>query len=391
MRIGAIGVGQAGGRILDTFVYNNIWGGRKDILPLTLAINAAKSDLLGLSSVPTRDRILLGHTLVKGHGAGANPEMGAKVAADDSRNIRRAIAERATHKVDAFLLFLGLGGGTGAGAVPVIAQMLKEIYKEPVYVLGALPSQSEGSLYAGNAAKSLRNLTESADGILLFDNNIWQRDAVSVRRSYEQMNLEVVKSLQVLFACGEETSPDRVGFKVVDASDIINSISGFASFGYSGWIKSWGEILKTSGKSALHMGKGSFDTLDPANRVLSLIQGAASGRLSCDCDIKSATKALVVVAGNPNDMNKEGMDRGKSWLEEATGGAEIRGGDYPSPYGRELLASVLFSGLKEIPVLKALIERAQSTKMKGGKETRSQLYRALPTAKSGGGSEQRAE
>ena len=66
MRIGAIGVGQAGGRILDAFVYNNIWGGHKDVLPLTLAINAAKADLLGLSSVPRKDRILLGHTLVKG-------------------------------------------------------------------------------------------------------------------------------------------------------------------------------------------------------------------------------------------------------------------------------------------------------------------------------------
>src|SRR5437660_6993894 len=88
MRIGAIGVGQAGGRILDAFVYNNIWGGHKDVLPLTLAINAAKADLLGLSSVPKKDRILLGHTLVKGHGAGGNPEMWSKVAEDDKRNIR---------------------------------------------------------------------------------------------------------------------------------------------------------------------------------------------------------------------------------------------------------------------------------------------------------------
>ena len=193
MRIGAIGVGQAGGRILDAFVYNNIWGGHKDVLPLTLAINAAKADLLGLSSVPRKDRILLGHTLVKGHGAGGNPEMGSKVAEDDKRNIRRAVGERSTHRVDAFLIFLGLGVGTGAGASPVISQMLKEVYKEPVYALGVLPSQSEGSLYAGNAARSLRALTESADGILLFDNNIWQRDGVTVKRSYDQMNLEIVR------------------------------------------------------------------------------------------------------------------------------------------------------------------------------------------------------
>ena len=308
--------------------------------------------------------------------------MGSKVAEDDKRNIRRAVGERSTHRVDAFLIFLGLGGGTGAGASPVICQMLKEVYKEPVYALGVLPSQSEGSLYAGNAARSLRALTESADGILLFDNNIWQRDGVTVKRSYDQMNLEIVRSLQVLFAAGEEASPEHVGGKVIDASDIINSIQGFASFGYSGWVKSWSEVLKDTGKRALGGKKGTFEQLDPANRILSLIQGAAAGRLSCDCDIKSSSKALVVVAGNPNEMNKEGMDRAKQWLEEATGGAEIRGGDYPSPYARELISSVLFSGLKEIPVLKALIERAQSSKTKGAKETRGQLYKALPSAKS---------
>jgi len=379
MRIGAIGVGQAGGRILDAFVYNNIWGGHKDVLPLTLAINAAKADLLGLSSVPRKDRLLLGHTLVKGHGSGGNPEMGSKVAEDDKRNIRRAIGERSTHRVDAFLVFLGLGGGTGAGASPVITQMLKEVYKEPVYALGVLPSQSEGSLYAGNAARSLRSLTESADGILLFDNNIWQRDGVTVKRSYDQMNLEIVKSLQVLFAAGEQTSPGKVGMKVIDASDISNSIQGFATFGSSGWTKSWGQVIKETGKKAISGRGGSIEQLDPANRVLSLIQSAATGRLSCDCDIRTASRALAIVAGNPNEMNKEGMDRGKQWLEEATGGAEVRGGDYPSPNARELVSSVLFSGLKEVPVLKALIERGAAAKFKGGKESRAQLYRALPT------------
>src|SRR5207244_13383703 len=120
MRIGAIGVGQAGGRILDAFVYNNLWGGHKDVLPLTLAINAAKADLLGLSSVPRKDRLLLGHTLVKGHGSGGNPEMGSKVAEDDKRNIRRAIGERSTHRVDVFIICLWLVRGLVAVASTIM-------------------------------------------------------------------------------------------------------------------------------------------------------------------------------------------------------------------------------------------------------------------------------
>ncbi len=336
---------------------------------------------MGLTSVPKQDRLLIGNTVVKGHVVGANPEMEAKVAEEDERHIRRAIAERATHQVDAFLIFLGLGGGTGSGASPIIARMIKEVYREPVYAVGILPSESEGSLYSGNAARSLRALTEVADGILLFDNNIWQREGTALKQSFEQMNNEVVKPLHTIFAAGEASNSGRVGTKVIDASDIINSIEGFAAFGYSGWTKSWSEVLKDTGKRALMREKTSVDQLDPANRVFSLIQGAAAGRLSVDCDIKSATKTLVVVAGNPNEMNKEGIDRGKAWLEEITGGAEVRGGDYPLPHSRELVSSVLFSGLKEIPVLKSLIERSQIKKTKKAKMTKSQLYRALPSIK----------
>ncbi len=381
MRVGAIGVGQAGGRILDLFVYQNYYAGHKDVLPLTLAVNAAKSDLMGLSSVPKQDRLLIGHTMVKGHGAGANAEVGAKVAEEDSRSIRRAISERATHQVDAFLIFLGLGGGTGSGASPVIARMLKEIYREPVYVVGALPAESEGSLYATNAVRSLKAISEPADGILLFDNNIWQREGTAIKSSFDQMNQEVVKPLHNIFAAGEATGSGHVGTKVIDASDVINSIQGFASYGYSGWTKSWTDVLKDTGKRALMREKTSVDQLDPANRIFSLVQGAAAGRLSVDCDIKTASKALVVVSGNPGEMNREGMDRGKAWLEEVTGGAEIRGGDYPQPHSRELVCSVLFSGLKEIPVLKSLIERSQVKKTKKAKVTKGQLYRALPNIK----------
>ncbi|MDG6929107.1 MAG: cell division protein [Nitrososphaerota archaeon] len=367
--------------MLDLFVYQNYYGGSKDVLPLTLAINAAKSDLLGLTSVPKSDRILIGRTMVKGHGVGANPDVGAKIASEDGRSIRRAIAERATHQVDAFLIFLGLGGGTGAGASPVIAKMLKEIYREPVYVLGALPSESEGALYARNAAKSLKALTESADGILLFDNNIWQREGVAIKQSFEQMNAEIVRPLHTIFAAGEATTSGTVGTKVIDASDVINSVEGFAAFGFSGWTKSWGDVLKDAGKRAMMKEKSSLDQLDPANRIFSLVQGAAAGHLSVDCDIKTASKALVVVAGNANEMNREGMDRAKAWIQEMTGGAEVRGGDYPHPRSRELMSSVLFSGLKEVPALQILIERSQIKKPKG-KTSRDRLYGALPDVRS---------
>ncbi|TDA28147.1 MAG: cell division protein, partial [Archaeoglobi archaeon] len=69
MRLFLIGFGQAGGKILDMFVENEKMRG-SNIRMRWLAVNSARADLLGLRHVPMRDRILIGQTVVKGHGVG---------------------------------------------------------------------------------------------------------------------------------------------------------------------------------------------------------------------------------------------------------------------------------------------------------------------------------
>ncbi|MCK4475679.1 MAG: hypothetical protein KAU16_03035, partial [Methanophagales archaeon] len=202
MRVFVIGYGQAGGRIADTFLEFAKRTGQNFVIR-ALAINTAKSDLMGIKNIPMEDRLLIGETLTKGHGIGADNELGAKVATDEIYTIQSAIDKRGSHQVDAFLLIAGLGGGTGSGGAPVLARRLKKLYEEPVYGLGILPAKGEGSLYSLNAARSLMTFMKEVDNLFLFDNDAWKTGGETVKEAYMDINEEIVRRFGILFGAGE--------------------------------------------------------------------------------------------------------------------------------------------------------------------------------------------
>ncbi|MFW5918353.1 MAG: cell division protein, partial [Haloferacaceae archaeon] len=142
MKLAMIGFGQAGGKIVDKFLEYDARTGA-DIVRAAIAVNTAKADLLGLENVPRENRVLIGQSRVKGHGVGADNELGAEIAEEDIDEVQGAIDAIPVHEVDAFLIVAGLGGGTGSGGSPVLAKHLKRIYTEPVYGLGVLPGSDE--------------------------------------------------------------------------------------------------------------------------------------------------------------------------------------------------------------------------------------------------------
>jgi len=354
MRLAVIGVGQAGGRVADLLTNFSIWSGYK-IVPMSLAVNTAKSDLMGLKTIPMKNRVLVGKTRVKGHGVGLDSELGSKIFKDDIHSIRRALAEgEVHHSIDAFMVIAGLGGGTGSGGAPVIARDLKEFYDEPVYATGILPTDDEGMIMVKNAVKSLQGLSETVDSVILFDNNMWKREGLPILESYNYMNYELTKPLKILLETGEVTSQERVGVKVIDASDVIRTLHEFTVAGHSDIRKPLGERLKDS-VNHLFIEKTSIDELDPALKCFSAVRTAAM-RLTADCSLKDVRKALMIIAGPPGDLNREGIEKGKGWLEQITGG-EVRGGDYPTPRSTKLSGTVLFSGLRSPPRIKALMDK----------------------------------
>ena len=134
-----------------------------------------------------------------------------------------------------------------------------------------------------------------------------------------------------------------VGEMVVDSSEIINTLrgGGITSVGYAisdvistrtkqqrGIFGGPGEIKdKFGGKKEANeqvlMGE------DRSAKIVGLVRRAMLGRLTLPCDYSTAERALVLVAGPPDEMDRKGVEKAKSWVEENIAGVEVRGGDYP--------------------------------------------------------------
>ena len=352
MRLCVVGIGQAGGRVADLFATfsRNEWKHHGDIVPVTLAINTAKADLMGLKAIEKKHRILIGQTWVKGHGTGTNNELGAKIMQGEAHNVNRALDSLGTHNIDAFLVIAGLGGGTGSGGAPALVRHIKDYHSDPVYGLAILPARDEGRLMGFNSARSLLALEKACDSLIIFDNDSWKREGTSVAKSYHNMNLMMVRPFGYLLGPGESESGRKIGVKVVDAGDIINTFRGLSVIGYA--EKEIERSFSPFNKS------DSMERLNTSTLCHSVIKSAATpGNLTAKCDVTDAEKALLVVSGPPEQLDREGIEMGRKYLEDAVWGGEVRGGDYPIPKSRSLVGVVLLSGIVLVPRVKEILDR----------------------------------
>jgi cell division GTPase FtsZ len=368
MRVFFIGFGQAGGKVVDMFIEQDRVSNSNNFRGIV--VNTARTDLMGLKHIELKDRILIGQTVVKGHGVGTDNVTGARIAADEIDSIVNAIDTRGTHDIDAFVIVAGLGGGTGSGGAPVLARHLKRIYREPVYALGLIPAPEEGRLYTYNAARSLSTLVNEADNVFVFDNAAWKNEGESVKTAYSRLNDEIVRRFGVLFRAGE-VGKAGVGEMVVDSSEVINTLrgGGISSVGYAVT-----EVVSERTKQKKGFFGGLRDTFskkeqteevltgeDKSAKIIALVRRAMLGRLTLPCDYSTAERALVLVAGNPAEMDRKGVEKAKSWVEENIAGVEVRGGDYPvnSNY---VAAVVVLATIGEAPRVRELFEIAKQTK-----------------------------
>ncbi len=384
MRIFFIGFGQAGGKIVDMFIAQDKKLDTKSFRGIV--VNTARTDLMGLKTIPMKDRILIGQTVVKGHGVGTDNAAGAKITMDEVDGIMSAIDRVGTNDIDAFMIIAGLGGGTGSGGTPVLARELKKIYHEPVYVLGILPAPEEGRLYSYNAARSLRTIVHEADNTFLFDNSAWKNEGESVKSAFQRLNDEIVRRFGVLFRAGE-MSRYGVGEMVVDSSEIINTLrgGGITTVGYA--ITAVSSKEKKTGVSGVITSikdtivrKGQEDEgllgEDRTAKIISLVRRAMLGRLTLPCDFSTAERALVLVAGPPREIDRKGIEKSKSWVEENIAGVEVRGGDYPVN-SSFIAVVVVLSTIGNAPRINELLEIAKETKddvYNPDKEKKSALF-----------------
>ena len=108
-----VGVGGAGGNAINRMIEGNLNG---------VDFVAVNTDMQALENCRAGSRLQIGRALTKGLGAGANPEVGRKAIEEDRESIYDALED-----ADMVFVTAGMGGGTGTGAAPVVAQIAKDI------------------------------------------------------------------------------------------------------------------------------------------------------------------------------------------------------------------------------------------------------------------------
>jgi cell division protein FtsZ len=154
-RIKVIGVGGGGGNAVNRMIDAQLRG---------IEFIAANTDLQALHKCRAPIKMQIGGLLTKGLGAGADPEMGRKAALEDTERILETL-----EGADMVFLTAGLGGGTGTGAVPIIASLAAEIGALTVAVV-TKPFGFEGRRRMQQAERGVEELRNAVDTLITIPN-----------------------------------------------------------------------------------------------------------------------------------------------------------------------------------------------------------------------------
>jgi cell division protein FtsZ len=153
--IKVIGVGGCGGNAVDHMIDKGVEG---------VEFISANTDAQALKRCQARIQLQLGASITKGLGAGANPEVGRKAALEDRERVAEAIAG-----ADMLFLTAGMGGGTGTGAAPVVAELAKELGILTVAVV-TKPFAFEGKRQR-IAQEGIEQLSPHVDSLIVVPND----------------------------------------------------------------------------------------------------------------------------------------------------------------------------------------------------------------------------
>ncbi|MFT7404243.1 cell division protein FtsZ [Zhongshania sp.] len=153
--IKVVGVGGGGGNAVKHMIASNVEG---------VDFICANTDAQALTNVSSKTVLQLGTTITKGLGAGANPEIGRQSAMEDRDRIAEAL-----QGADMVFITAGMGGGTGTGAAPVVAQVAKELGILTVAVV-TKPFPFEGKKRMAVALEGMKELRQHVDSLITIPN-----------------------------------------------------------------------------------------------------------------------------------------------------------------------------------------------------------------------------
>src|SRR5437773_8929139 len=263
--IKVVGVGDAGSNVLDRIVLDGL--DKADLI----AIN---TDVQSLASSVAAHIDQLGRTVTRGLGAGGDPEIGYNAAYESADEIRHALT-------DARMIFIctGLGGGTGSGAAPAVAQVARE-NGSLVLAFATLPFAFEGKRRLTQAREALAKLRENCDAVICFENDR-MGDMVApkagIHQAFAVADVTISQSVRSIVSLIQRPGLIRIGFD--DLLAALRSPSGRCVFGFgeSDSDNRAHDALKQALKNPL-MDRGRM--LADATNVLVQVSGGAAMTLS---------------------------------------------------------------------------------------------------------------
>ncbi len=357
MKIIVVGCGQCGSRIADEFARLGKRARRErgiEIITGTFAVNTDAADLSGLSSIKSdyRHRILIGGRRTSGHGVGKINEAAAEIARMDADKVIDAIkVTKHFYESDAVLLVASTAGGTGSGSISVLAQAIKQRYRDKhVYAMLVLPFEHEEQTEhrtVFNTATCLKSVSRVADATILIDNQRYIKKDASLKNNMARINELIVTPFYDLLCVGEETKVKNIGARLLDAGDIMQTLSGWTIIGYG---ESSLPLLQLPFEWKRSFKRKSTET----HKGIQAMDGAVS-ELSLECDPNDASRALYLLSAPTREMNMDLVKELGDYLKDVASEAIIRYGDYPRGRGA-LTITVILSGLKRVMKVKKIYD-----------------------------------
>ena len=249
----------------------------KDKLPV-VEYFSVNTDAQHLFRCDVSHRLAIGQNLTRGLGAGANPDLGRQAAEESRHDI-----EKALEGADMVFLAVGMGGGTGTGAAPVIAQIAKEAGALTVAVVSR-PFSFEANMRKKNAEEGIARLKDQVDTLIVIDNDrllqlnsqgestyTWE-DALKMADSVLQQGIQAIAEVV--------TVPGEINVDFADVRTILNN----------------------AGPAWLAIGRGRGE-----NRAVDAARQATKSPL-LDISMDGARRILLVISGGPTLTLQEVQD-----------------------------------------------------------------------------------
>lgn len=198
-----VGIGGAGCRVVEAFYRKDLIGSllsriySRENYAAGVAIDTSDS-LRALDSIPAANRVLIGSSRAKGHGTGGDVELGVKIMKEELELAMNAVRHANQEKPEAFFIVAGLGGGTGTGGFPVLADKIKKTYGVPLIGILIFPPRSEGVLYMKNAYENFESIIKAVDGAVVLDTNVLISRGETLSKSYKLIDEAIFNVLNIV-------------------------------------------------------------------------------------------------------------------------------------------------------------------------------------------------